>query len=814
MTAPMVEEDAASRTGAATHCPYCALQCAMTVTPATAEMAVDVQPRDFPTNRGGLCHKGWTSASLLDHPDRLRVPLVRDAAGELVPSSWDEAYARIVAGVHRARVRGGPNGVAVFGGGGLTNEKAYTLGKFARVGLGTAMIDYNGRFCMSSAAAGAARSIGMDRGLPFPVADLDSAGAVLLVGSNPAETMPPFVQHLRSCRERGGLVVIDPRRTPTAALTADAAGMHLQPLPGTDVTVLLGLLHLVVVRGETDETYLAERVDGWDTVRRAAMMWWPEAVERATGVPVSELRSAAAILTAASPASGGHGAYVLTGRGAEQHAHGTDTVNAAINLALALGLPGRVGSGYGCLTGQGNGQGGREHGQKCDQLPGYRKITDPAARAHVAAVWGVEPSDIPGPGIPAVQLLDSLGQVDSAGQASGPTMLFVHGANPVVSGPNSTTIAKRFEALDTLVVTDFVLSETAAMADVVLPSLQWAEEEGTMTNLEGRVLRRRRSVVMDDPNGPRDELRIWSDLARLLVAPARFVTEPAEVFDELARASAGGLADYSGLSHALLDRLELGSGSTPAGEDERAAYWPAPARGSDDSDAQTVERMPALLDGSADAETPANHPDTPTRRATGSVGTPRLFLDRFATPNGRATMIDVRASDVEDDVRPDAPLYLITGRVLQHYQSGAQTRRVPELVAGEPRAFAQLHPLTADRFSIEEGDDVAVTTRFGRVVAAARLSNDIRRDCVFVPFHFAGSATANRATNPALDPISSMPEFKVCAASIRAVRIGRSDADEGAKAERAGSASPLPSEGLHTPGSASHGAWRVAGVAS
>ena len=272
-----------------THCPYCALQCAMRLT--VDDGAVTVEPRDFPTNRGGLCQKGWTAASLLTTPDRITTPLVRDDRGDLVPASWDEAYQRIGAAVRRVQAESGRDAVAVFGGGGLTNEKAYALGKFARVALGTAMIDYNGRFCMSSAAAAVNRAFGLDRGLPFPLSDLGGADAVLLVGSNLAETMPPSIQHLDGARGRGGLIVIDPRRTPTARLGDDGAGLHLQALPGTDIVVLLGLLHVVVAEGAVDESYVAERTSGWDAVRRNAAQWWPEAVERVAGVPASQLRN-------------------------------------------------------------------------------------------------------------------------------------------------------------------------------------------------------------------------------------------------------------------------------------------------------------------------------------------------------------------------------------------------------------------------------------------------------------------------------------------------------------------------------------------
>src|SRR5512141_1728672 len=216
----------------------------------------EVTPRDFPTNRGGLCQKGWTSAEVLRAPDRLTHPWVR-RDGVLQPATWDDALATVVTAVRRVQDAHGKDAVGVFGGGGLTNEKAYQLGKFARVALGTRFIDYNGRFCMSSAAAAGNRAFGLDRGLPFPLADLGGAAAVLLLGSNVADTMPPLVQHLAGARERGGLVVVDPRRSATAGLTSDGAGLHLQPVPGTDLALLLGLLHVLVAEDRVDHDYLA-----------------------------------------------------------------------------------------------------------------------------------------------------------------------------------------------------------------------------------------------------------------------------------------------------------------------------------------------------------------------------------------------------------------------------------------------------------------------------------------------------------------------------------------------------------------------------
>ena len=479
-----------------THCPYCALQCAMTV---THDSATTVTGRAFPTNRGGLCTKGWTSAELLASPHRLRMPLLRQSDGTLAEVTWDEALDATADAFRQTRANHGPDANAIFGGGGLTNEKAYQLGKFARVALGTSRIDYNGRFCMSSAAAASNRAFGMDRGLPFPVTDLDDARTILLLGSNVAATMPPFLAHLAGARVNGGLIVVDPRRSATARLTEDGAGIHLPAAPGTDLPLLLGLTHIVITEGLADRTYIEERTTGFDALRRSVSAWWPERTSATTGVPVAQLRDTARRLAAGN-------AYILTGRGVEQHVDGTATATAAINLALVLGLVGREGSGYGTLTGQGNGQGGREHGQKADQLPGYRSIRDPEARRHVAGVWGVDADDLPDAGIPATALLGELG---------GPVKtLLVAGSNVVVSAPDVEAVRARLQALDTLIVCDFFLSETAELADIVLPVLQWAEEEGTMTSLEGRVIRRRRALP--GPDGARSELWILAEIARRL----------------------------------------------------------------------------------------------------------------------------------------------------------------------------------------------------------------------------------------------------------------------------------------------------------
>ncbi|HEX5113703.1 MAG TPA: molybdopterin oxidoreductase family protein [Pseudonocardiaceae bacterium] len=675
-----------------THCPYCALQCGMSLHGST------VRPREFPANRGGLCQKGWTAGELLAPERRLTVPLVR-VDGELRPASWATALDLVAARIADIQAAHGRDAVAVFGGGGLTNEKSYLLGKFARVALGTSQVDYNGRFCMSSAAAAGLAAFGMDRGMPFPVTDLDDADVILLAGTNPAETMPPLMSHFTRAR----LIVVDPRRT----ATAERAALHLRPAPGTDLALALGMLHAVVADGHLRSDYVTDRTTGFAEAWRIAAAWWPERAERVTGVAAADQRAAVAMLASAGRA------YLLTGRGSEQHATGVDMVGGWINLALALGLPGRRGCGYGCVTGQGNGQGGREHGQKADQLPGYRRIDDPAARRHVAGVWGVEPDSLPGPGRSAYELLDALGR------PGGPRSLLVFGSNPVVSAPNAGRVTDRLSDMDLLMVADVVLSETAARADVVFPVTQWAEESGTMTNLEGRILLRRPAVV--PPGEVRSDLDVLQGLAVRLGQPAhRFPTDPEAVFTELARASRGGMADYSGISYR---RLRAG----------HALHWPVPA---------------------------ADHP-----------GTPRPFLDAFAHPDGRARFAPVDHTGPAEPPDDEFPLRATTGRVLAQYQSGAQTRRIAELTAVAGAVFVEVHPDTAQRAGVTDGDQALVTSRRGTVRARVRCVPSMRTDVVFLPFHFPGDQRANLLTNPALDPTSRMPEFKVCAVRLEPVPV-------------------------------------------
>lgn len=684
-----------------THCPYCAFQCG-TVLGGDTPMSVTVAGDEaFPVNAGKLCIKGWSAGELLNTSDRLTTPLVR-SGGTFKPTSWTTALDLIADSFQRIQRKHGLDAVGLFGSGALTNEKAYLLGKFARVVLRTPHVDYNGRYCMSSAAGAGNKAFGIDRGLPFPVSDIALSRTLLVVGSNPFDTLPPIAQWFEKQKANGGrLIVIDPRRTPTAR-TAD---LHLFNTPGSDLALANSLLHVAIEERLMDSAFIQTRTTGFDAVRRAVLNYHPADTERITGVPQVAIRQAVRWL-AAGPS------MIFTGRGPEQQSKGVDTVLAFINLALALGQVGKVGGGYGCLTGQGNGQGGREHGQKADQLPGYRLIEVDAHREQVAKVWGVDPASLPRKGRSAFELLDSLGQ------PNGIRGLLVMGSNVAVASPDAGRIIDRLKSLDLLVVCDPYLNETAELAHVVLPVTQWAEEDGTMTNLEGRVIRRRRAFA--PPPGVLSDIGVMRELAERLGYGEKFSFANTEaVFDEFRQATSGGTADYSGITY---DRIDA----------ENGVFWPCPSE---------------------------DHP-----------GTPRLFAERFHHADGKAKFHAVEHRPAGEEPDQEYPLFFTTGRYQEHYNSGAQTRRVNKLNNAKPVPRVQLHPELAARFGIEDESLVTVQSRRASVEFAVDIWSGIRPDTLFAPFHWGGRGAANLLTQASLDPTSRMPEFKLAAVRIATVR--------------------------------------------
>ena len=680
-----------------THCCFCGQQCGVTLL-VKDERVVGIEPwEEFPFNQGKLCPKGIKRYLQNNHPDRLLHPLVRTGRGfGRIP--WDEALDLVAERVGRLQARYGRDSVAVLSGASLTNEKAYLMGKFARLAVGTRHVDYNGRLCMVAAGAGNLRAFGIDRAAN-PWADIVSTDLVMVLGSNVSECSPITTDYIWRARDRGAkLVVVDPRLTPIAR-TAD---LYLPVRPGRDSALMNAILHAVIRLGGVDHDFVERHTTGFDEVRALVERYAPETVEQLVGIPARRIVEAAELWVQAPRT------MLLHARGIEHHTKGVENVLACINLVLATGKIGKPGSGYATITGQGNGQGAREQGQRCNQLPGARDIENPAHRAEVAAAWSVAESALPGKGATAPEIVEMIHRGEIRGLVS---ICF----NPLVSLPDATFTQEALERLDFFVAIDFFLSETARHADLVLPGSLHEEDEGTVTSTEGRVIRIRKAV--DPPGEARADWRIICDLARRLGKGHQFdFHSPSHIFAELTRVSRGGVADYSGITYEKIER-------------QMGVFWPCPD---------------------------ADHP-----------GTPRLFEGgRFHHPDGRARFHAVEYRPPAEDVDADYPIILTTGRVVSQFLSGTQTRRIGPLVDQYPEPKVELHPKLAGRLGVCDGDRVRVSSRRGHLDLAAHVVATIRPDTVFIPYHWPGERSVNRLTLRAYDPIAGIPEFKVAAVRI------------------------------------------------
>ena len=681
-----------------THCCFCGQQCGIQLK-VKDEKIVGFEPWEaFPFNRGKLCPKGVKRYMQDEHPDRLLTPLERHDGRGFAPIDWNTALDRAAREIQRIQQTYGRDGFAVLTGASLTNEKAYLMGKFARVALRTANIDYNGRLCMVSAAAASKKIFGIDRSAN-PWSDLPKAKVILVAGANIAECAPITTDYLWQARENGArLIVLDPRMTPIAR-TAD---LFIPVRSGGDIGVFNGMLHVMIARGWINREFIAAHVTGWDTVEASLARYTPEYAAAVAGVPASMIIRAAEMWGPAVSS------FLLHARGIEHHSKGVENCMAAINLVVATGRIGREGSGYAMITGQGNGQGAREQGQKCDQLPGARDIENPTHREHIARVWGVDESSIPHTGLSAVPLLEAI----HAGRIKGLLLICF---NPVVSLPDGDFIRDALSRLEFFGVIDFFMSETARYADIVFPGSLMEEDEGTTTNVEGRVIHHRQ--VVRPPAGAREDWRIICDIAQRLGAGDKFAFQSTrDIFEELRRASKGGVADYGGITWERIDR-------------EMGVFWPCPS---------------------------ADHP-----------GTPRLYEGgRFAHADGKAHLQPIEWRPAAEEPDDDFPIVLTTGRVVSQYLSGTQTRRIGPLVDQYPEPRCEMHPRLAASLGVADGDMVRVESRRGAVLVHAQVVKTIRPDTVFVPYHWPLDQSANNCTIRALDPISKIPEFKICAVRV------------------------------------------------
>ena len=702
-----------------THCCFCGQQCGIQLK-VKANEVIGFEPwEEFPFNRGMLCPKGVKRYLQGAHPDRLLAALRRDVKNPagFSPMPYGDAIARVAAEIGRIQKTYGNQAIGVLGGASLTTEKTYLLGKFARICLKTPYIDYNGRLCMVSAGAANKKAFGIDR-TTNPWSDMVGTEVIWAAGSNVAECSPITTNYIWQAREHGAKVIIqDPRITPIAR-TCD---LYLPVRPGRDAALFAGVLQLMIEHDWLDHDFINNHTAGFEQVAEYCKQWTLSRTAEVTGVPARSLQQAAEWWGTAKSS------FIFHARGIEHHSNGVQNALGTINLVLASGRIGKPKSGYGTIVGQANGQGGREHGQKCDQLPGWRDISNPEHRKYIAGVWGVDEKDIPGPGVDAYEMFRKIDKGEIKG-------LIAICFNPRVSLPDNSFVQRCLEKLEFFVAIDFFLSETARHADIVLPGSLHEEDEGTVTQVEARVIKINKAV--DCPGEARQDWRIIQDIAAALERPRGFTFhEPREIFEELRIASKGGVADYSGITYEKIER-------------QMGVFWPCYSH-----DPRTGN--------------PIDHPGTPRLFEPGSYNPVAKGTGPFYFPDGKArfNVADYRtpAADVDEQY----PLFLTTGRVVSQFLSGTQTRRIRPLVEQYPEPRIEIHPRLAQKLGIADGQWTVCETRRGTVTLKAMVVTTIRPDTIFIPYHWAGEKSANQLTIAAQDPISKIPQYKVCACRVR-----------------------------------------------
>ncbi|MGH3483672.1 MAG: formate dehydrogenase subunit alpha [Nocardioidaceae bacterium] len=684
-TRPMVS---GSTTTTRTTCGYCGVGCTLDVHTQDAHVVSVTPARDGKVNRGHACVKGRFAHGFVHDPDRLTTPL-RRRNGELVPVSWAEALAYVGSELIRIRAEHGPDAIAAISSARATNEENYLMQKLMRAVVGTNNVDNCSRVCHSPSAAGLTAAFGLSGGTN-PMEDIDRADVILLAGSNATEAHPVVGARIRQTVLGGArLVVIDPRRTELA----DLADVHLRGRPGSNVAIFNGLSRLLLDNGWADDEFLADRAAGLDELRDVLLDFAVERVEELSGVPAPLLYNAAALYgKAAHPA-------IVYGLGVTEHAHGTDGVRTLANLAILRGAVGTEdGGGVNPLRGQNNVQGASDMGALPDLLPGYEKVTDEFARARFSEAWGVTVPPRPGLRIP--EMFDAM-------LAERVRALYVMGEDIAQTDPDSAHVRSAIEACELVISQEIFLSETARLADVVLPAASFLEKDGTFVNFDRRFQRVRPAVT------PPGEARTDFDVVRAMAIALGGdlgVEDPAAALAECAQ-----LAPlFAGVSHARLDR-------------EGGLHWPC-----------------------RDAEDP---------------GEGRLYLEGFATASGRAELAARPWLPPGEEPSAEYPFTLITGRRLTHYNAGTMTRRTAN-VQLLPVETLDVNPTDADRLGLADGDSVEVSSRRGSVVVDVHRTEDVAPGQVFLAFHFP-EVLANLLTSAAVDEVTSCPEYKVSAVRLR-----------------------------------------------
>lgn len=679
-----------------TTCPYCGTGCTFNLVVKDGKVVGTAPYQRSPVNEGRVCPKGTYAHEFVNREDRLKVPLIKKN-GKFEEATWDEAY-KLIAEKFKGYK---PSEIAVLSSARTSNEENYALMKLARGAFKTTHIDHCARLCHSSTVAGLAASFGSGA-MTNSIDDIAESKCIFIIGSNTFEQHPLIGRKIMAAKKNGGkLIYADPRYT----CTGKQADLYMQFKSGADVAIFNCLMGEIIRNGWEDKEWIATRAKGFDELKEMVLRddYLPENVEKISGIPAEQLRTAAEWIGTAESST------LLYSMGITQHTVGVDNVKSTANLQMLTGNIGKRGGGVNALRGQNNVQGACDMGALPVVFTGYQKVIDPAAYKKFEDAWGF-PDGIcaAANGYEVTTMVNVL--ADNPGELKG---MYIMGENPMLSDPDLTHAEHAFKNLDFLVVQDIFLTETAEFADVVLPAACYAEKVGTQTSTERRVQMWRKA--QDPPGDAKLDWKIIAEVAAAMGYADQFAWESAEdIFNEIAELT----PSYHGMNYERLAKPE-------------ALHWPCPA---------------------------LDHP-----------GTPILHIGKCAHPDGKGVMHALEwkpPAEVPDD---EYPFILTTGRILFHWHTGSMTRRSETLDKEVPTGFVEINTEDARALGIKDKELVRASTRRGVIDVPAKVTRDIMKGVMFMPFHFAECA-ANRLTNNALDPICKIPEFKACAVKIEKIQ--------------------------------------------
>ena len=675
-----------------TTCPYCGVGCQLQLWIINNQI-VKVKGADTVPNFGATCVKGRFGLDFVQRPDRLTSPLVRKG-GKLVECSWDEALDTVANKLGAVKKKHGPAALAGLSSAKCTNEENFVFQKFVRTAFGSNNVDHCARLCHASTVAGLARSFGSGA-MTNSIEELEHAEVILVTGSNTTETHPVIATRIKRAVLFHGakLIVIDPRKIELVKYAEKYGGLWLRQKNGSDVAWANGMMQVIISEGLLNEEFIKNRTEDFEALKKVVSAYSPEKVEKISGIPTEQLRQAARLYAKAKCAS------IVYSMGITQHTTGTDNVMSMANLAMVTGNLGRESVGVNPLRGQNNVQGACDMGALPNVFPGYQAVTDAAIKDKFEKAWGVKLDDKIG--LTVVEVMHQAAE----GKIKG---LYIMGENPMVSDPNLGHVKQALEKLDFLVVQDIFLTETAQLADVVLPVAAFTEKQGTYTSTERRVLWLEKAL--EAPGAARIDWEVIRDVCTRMGYPMNYKSLE-DIVNEVNRL----VPQYAGITYARLLRGDK-------------LPWPCP------------------------------HPEHP--------GTPFLHRDKFTRGLGKFFAIDyIPPAEWPDE---KYPFLLSTGRLLYHYHTGSMTRRtaaLPQYVAGP---YMEMNPLDMEKMAVADGEEVKVVSRRGEIKIPAKKSPRVDLGSVFIPFHFA-EAAANMLTNDAFDPIAKIPEYKVAACSINKI---------------------------------------------